>query len=181
MDVKVEFWACYFFLIFLGGEGDFGGMLIFRYYYKTTFLFFLSSHTVLLWAYAPRCRRAVEIFALYRGCFISCPCPQHVGLRLIGQNISLLKVPMERIIFYIFVTEKYASNSSSYLFNLIYATIYKGLETNSDVNTFTNDKGKYLYKRLMKRHCVQQTTGTLQRYLRHKLLCTYFQPHRIWR
>ena len=55
---------------------------------------------------------------------------------------------------------------------LVYATIYKGPETSSDVNTFTN---------VIKRHRLQQTTGTLQRYLRHKLLCTYFRPGGICR
>ena len=36
---------------------------------------------------------------------------------------------------------------------LIYATIYKGPETSSDANTFTN---------LIERYSLQQTTGTLQ-------------------
>ena len=39
-----------------------------------------------------------------------------------------------------------------------------------DVNTFTN---------VFKRYRLQQTTGTSQRYLRHKLLCTYFRPRGI--
>ena len=55
---------------------------------------------------------------------------------------------------------------------LIYAIIYKGQETSSDVNTFTN---------VIKRHCLQQTTGDYAKYLRHKLLCTYFRPRGICR
>ena len=48
--------------------------------------------------------------------------------------------------------------------------LYKGPETSSEVNTFTN---------VIERYCLQQITGTLQRCLRHKLLCTYFRPRGI--
>ena len=73
------------------------------------------------------------------------------------------------------------NNNNNNLFNhvsprsfykLVQNVNVKGLETSSDVNTFTN---------VIKRYCSQQTTGTLQRYLRHKLLCTYFRPRGICR